>query len=95
LSEKKGPLNEGPFLCNAWCWLQDLNPPPPDYKSGLDFIKNKYLDHFLLRNPQEYLAREAALRLARFRIAERNFEFLGHEHKNMCRKQAGGSRGKA
>ena len=32
--EKKGPPNEGPFLCNAWCWLQDLNPPPPDYKSG-------------------------------------------------------------
>lgn len=20
--------------CLYWCWLQDLNPPPPDYKSG-------------------------------------------------------------
>src|ERR1700704_792699 len=30
--QKKGPPNGGPF--KYWCWLQDLNPPPPDYKSG-------------------------------------------------------------
>jgi len=35
-----------------WCWLQDLNPPPPDYKSGVELNKIKYLTIFLLRNQE-------------------------------------------
>gem|GEM_PF-993755 len=31
-AKRKGPPSGGPF--KYWCWLQDLNPPPPDYKSG-------------------------------------------------------------
>jgi len=47
--EKGSPVGE-PF--KYWCWLQDLNPPPPDYKSGANSNNFKDLAHLLLRNPK-------------------------------------------
>lgn len=55
-----------------WCWLQDFNPPSPDYKSGLEINKIKDLSKILLRNSFYKVPRKAFVGLARRFIAERN-----------------------
>jgi len=47
-AKEKGPSSDGPF--RYWCWLQDLNPPPPDYKSNDKGIIFKDLLNFKFRN---------------------------------------------
>lgn len=58
-----------------WCWLQDLNPPPPDYKSGAIFNYIKHLARFLLRNCKKSSPREPLLSLGSLRIAKRSHRF--------------------
>jgi len=46
--KRKGPPSGGPF--KYWCWLQDLNPPPPDYKSSDKINTFNNLLSFQFRN---------------------------------------------
>lgn|SRR5580765_1267202 len=53
--KRKRPTNR--WASKYWCWLQDLNPPPPDYKSGAlpdELSQQKTACYFNLFNSGEY-----------------------------------------
>ncbi|WP_139227365.1 hypothetical protein [Collimonas sp. OK307] len=76
--KRKGPPSGGPF--KYWCWLQDLNPPPPDYKSSAKIINFNHLLNSWFRNPIISIPRKPNNNAGAFQIAEQTNDAQYNQH---------------